>query len=177
MKKSIKNVLMVAVIALLSMGMVFTYCYAKKNITANTFASMNGGTSPSMPSNSNEGNGNNSGSDLERPSGSNVMMPPDNNNSNGHSTPAKPRDDDGTVPAKPDGDNTIVNNDTTGNFLRVQKDSWGNSGSNGGDVTLNLKNQKLTGDSYITSLINENSSNSNIDFNGYKLYVNGVAIN
>ena len=47
------------------------------------------------------------------------MMPPDNNNSNGHSTPAKPRDDDGTVPAKPDGDNTIVNNDTTGNFLRV----------------------------------------------------------
>ena len=161
---------MVAVIALLSMG-----CYAKKNITANTFASMNGGTFPSMPSNSNEGNGNNSGSDLERPSGSNVMMPPDNNNSNGQSTPAKPRDD-GTVPAKPDGDNTIVNNDTTGNFLRVQKDSWGNSGSNGGDVTLNLKNQKLTGDSYIISLINENSSNSNIDFNGYKLYVNGVAI-
>ena len=161
---------MVAVIALLSMG-----CYAKKNITANTFASMNGGTFPSMPSNSNEGNGNNSGSDLERPSGSNVMMPPDNNNSNGQSTPAKPRDD-GTVPAKPDGDNTIVNNDTTGNFLRVQKDSWGNSGSNGGDVTLNLKNQKLTGDSYIISLINENSSNSNIDFNGYKLYVNSVAI-
>ena len=176
MKRSIKNVLMVAVIALLSMGMVFTYCYAKKNITANTFASMNGGTPPSMPGNSNEGNGNNSGSDLERPSGSNVMMPPDNNNSNGQSTPAKPRDD-GTVPAKPDGDNTIVNNDTTGNFLRVQKDSWGNSGSNGGDVTLNLKNQKLAGDSYITSLINENSSNSNIDFNGYKLYVNGVAIN
>lgn len=120
--------------------------------------------------------------------------------------------------------NTIVNNDITGNFLRVQKDSWGNSGSNGGDVTLNLKNQKvtgnividsistlvmsltnsssyegsinkdngaksisltldktsnlkLTGDSYITSLINEDSSNSNIDFNSYKLYVNGVAIN
>lgn len=177
MKRSINNVLMVAVIALLSMGMVFTYCYAKKHITDNTFASMNGGTSPSMPSNSNEGNGNNYGSDLERPSGSNVMMPPDNNNSNGHSTPAKPRDDDGTVLAKPDGDNTIVNNDTMGNFLRVQKDSWGNSGSNGGDVTLNLKKQKLTGDSYITSLINEDSSNSNIDFNGYKLYVNGVAIN
>ncbi len=120
--------------------------------------------------------------------------------------------------------NTIVNNDSTGNFLRVQKDSWGNSGSNGGDVTLNLKNQKatgnivvdsistlsmalsnnssyegtingdnsaksisltldktskikLTGNSYITSLNNEDSSNSNIDFNGYKLYVNGIAIN
>ena len=44
MKKSIKNVLMVAVIALLSIGIVFTYSYAKKNITDNTFASMNGGT-------------------------------------------------------------------------------------------------------------------------------------
>ena len=36
---------------------------------------------------------------------------------------------------------------------------------------------KLTGDSYITLLNNEDGSNSNIDFNGYKLYVNGVAIN
>ena len=34
--------------------------------------------------------------------------------------------------------NKIINNDTTGNFLRIQKDSWGNSGSNGGTVTLNL---------------------------------------
>lgn len=120
--------------------------------------------------------------------------------------------------------NTIVNKDKTGNFLRIQKDSWGNSGSNGGEVTLYLKNQKvtgnivvdtistlsmsltsnssytgiingdktaqeinltldksskikLTGDSYVTSLDNEDSSNSNIDFNGYKLYVDGVAIN
>lgn len=120
--------------------------------------------------------------------------------------------------------NTIVNNDSTGNFLRVQKDSWGVSGSNGGNVTLNLKKQKitgnividslstlvmsltntssyegtinadntaksisltldktskikLTGNSYVTSLTNEDTSNSNIDFNGYKLYVNGTAIN
>ncbi len=36
---------------------------------------------------------------------------------------------------------------------------------------------KLMGDSYITSLDNADSSNSNIDFNGYKLYVNGKAIN
>ena len=36
---------------------------------------------------------------------------------------------------------------------------------------------KLTGDSYITSLDDEESSYSNIDFNGYKLYVNGVEIN
>ena len=120
--------------------------------------------------------------------------------------------------------NIITNNDNTGNFLRIQKDSWGNSGNNGGVVTLNLTNQningnivvdsistltmnmsnnsyyegkintdntakkitlkldktskiKLTGDTYITSLENSDSSNSNIDFNGYKLYVNNKSIN
>lgn len=120
--------------------------------------------------------------------------------------------------------NTIINNDNTGNFLRVQKDSWGTSGSNGGRVTLVMNNQsvagniaidsistldmtmksnsyyegtinadnsaknivlkldksskiKLTGDSYVTSLEDDDSSYSNIDFNGYKLYVNGTAIN
>lgn len=120
--------------------------------------------------------------------------------------------------------NKITNNDKTGNFLRVQKDSWGNNDSNGGDVSLVLSNQKingnivvdsistldmsmsstsyyegsinngnnskevklsldksskikLTGDSYVTSLDNKDSTNSNIDFNGYKLYVSGKAIN
>lgn len=119
--------------------------------------------------------------------------------------------------------NTIKNNDSSGAFLRIQKDSWGNEGENGGDVTLNLKNQKvkgdiyvdsisslnmtlksgssykgtingdnesqsislklsknskikLSGDSYITSLDNEDTTNSNIDFNGYTLYVNGEAV-
>ena len=117
--------------------------------------------------------------------------------------------------------NKIINNDSTGNFLRIQKDSWGNSGSNGGTVTLNLTNQEvngnivvdsiskltmklsdgstfkgainnsnegevsltldksssitLNGDTYIKSLANTDSSNSNINLNGYKLYVNGVA--
>lgn len=119
--------------------------------------------------------------------------------------------------------NTITNNDKNGAFLRIKKDSWGNSGSNGGNVTLkatnqlingdividsistltmNLKNSnftgkinksnsaksidlnidkdtkiKLTGNSYVTSFTNEDASNSNIDFNGYKLYVKGKAIN
>ena len=36
---------------------------------------------------------------------------------------------------------------------------------------------KLTGDSYVTKLTNSDSQNSNIDFNGHKLYVNGVAVN
>ena len=118
--------------------------------------------------------------------------------------------------------NKIVNNDSTGNFLRIQKDSWGNSGSNGGTVTLNLTDQDvegnivvdsiskltmklsngsifkgtinnsnegevsltldksssitLTKDTYIKSLTNVDSSNSNINLNGYKLYVNGVEL-
>lgn len=118
--------------------------------------------------------------------------------------------------------NTIVNNDAEGNFLRIQKDSWGKSGSNGGTVTLAMTNQKatgnivvdsisklsmelesgssytgtingenagevelvldasskitLTGDSYVKSLSNAEATNSNINLNGYKLYVNGVAI-
>ena len=106
----------------------------------------------------------------------------------------------------------------------MQKDSWGNSGENGGDVTLTMTNQKaagnivvdsistlkmimksgssytgtingdnsaesitltldknskikLTGDSYVSSLENADTSNSNIDFNGYTLYVNGKAVN
>ena len=115
--------------------------------------------------------------------------------------------------------NIIVNNDTEGNFLRIQKDSWGKSGSNGGIVTLNLTNQEaignivvdeistltmnlsnnslfkgainnsnqgevsitldktstltLTNDTYLKSLINADSINSNINLNGHKLYVNG----
>ena len=36
---------------------------------------------------------------------------------------------------------------------------------------------KLTGDSYVTSLEDEDTNYNNIDFNGFKLYVNGVAIN
>ncbi len=118
--------------------------------------------------------------------------------------------------------NTIVNNDSTGNFLRIQKDSWGKTGSNGGSVTLNLTNQKadgnivvdsissltinlknsssfkgsinnsnegsvtlnldktssitLTKDTYVKSLSNEDTTNSNINLNGYKLYVNGTLL-
>lgn len=119
--------------------------------------------------------------------------------------------------------NSFVNNDSTGGFLRIQSGKWGNSGKNGGDVTLNTSNQKiegnvyvdnisnlemnlsqgssysgainedntaktlsltldssstltLTGDTYLTSLKNEASDNSNINLNGYKLYVNGEAL-
>lgn len=100
---------------------------------------------------------------------------------------------------------------------------WGNTNSNGGNVTLNAKSQTLTGnievdkistltmnltestykgtintdnsaksitlkldknskitltgDSYVTTLEDADTSYSNIDFNGYKLYVGGKAVN
>lgn len=120
--------------------------------------------------------------------------------------------------------NEIINNDSNGNFLRIQKDSWGNKGSNGGIVNFIMSNQKasgsivvdsistldlyvknssyfegsinnentaksvklildnsssikLTADSYVTSFENTDKTNNNINFNGYKLYVNGKAIN
>ena len=120
--------------------------------------------------------------------------------------------------------NTFVNNDSEGCFLRAQKDSWGNSGSNGGQVTLIMNKQTaegnividsvstldltsnegshyegaintaneakeitlkldatskitLTGDCYVTSLQNAVTDHSNIELNGYTLYVNGVALN
>lgn len=119
--------------------------------------------------------------------------------------------------------NTISNTDSSGYFLRVQKDSWGNSGLNGGAVELNMKNQKakgnvcvdsistltmilsggsyyegalnsensakelslkldssskikLTGDSYVSTLDDEDTTYGNIDFNGYTLYVGSNAL-
>lgn len=48
--------------------------------------------------------------------------------------------------------NTITNNDSTGSFLRTQADSWGNTGSNGGNVILNMTNQKAVGNIVIDSI-------------------------
>jgi hypothetical protein len=42
--------------------------------------------------------------------------------------------------------NAFTNNDATGAFLRIAQGPWGTSGSNGGDVTMNLKNQSVEGD-------------------------------
>lgn len=53
-------------------------------------------------------------------------------------------------------------------------------GNEAKSITLKLDSTskiKLTGDSYVTSLEDADATYSNIDFNGYKLYVNGVAIN
>ncbi len=48
--------------------------------------------------------------------------------------------------------NKFINNDVTVNFLRIQKDSWGKSGSNGGDVNLELINQKVNGNIVVDSI-------------------------
>ena len=48
------------------------------------------------------------------------------------------------------------------------------------NITLRLDSTSkitLTGDTYVTTLEDADSSYSNIKFNGYKLYVNGIAIN
>ncbi len=48
------------------------------------------------------------------------------------------------------------------------------------DISLVLDRDssiKLLGDTYVTVLDNGDKSNSNIDFNGYKLYVNNTSIN
>jgi len=59
--------------------------------------------------------------------------------------------------------NGTINNENTAKSLKITLDS-------SSSITL-------TGDSYSTALENADSSNSNINFNGYKLYVNGTAIN
>ena len=48
--------------------------------------------------------------------------------------------------------NKITNNDSTGGFLRIQSGKWGNSGSNGGDVTLNTNNQAIEGNIFVDNI-------------------------
>ena len=48
--------------------------------------------------------------------------------------------------------NEIVNNDKSGAFLRIQSGKWGNSGSNGGIVTLNADNQVIDGDIIVDNI-------------------------
>ena len=63
----------------------------------------------------------------------------------------------------------------SGFTINIAKESGEySSTTSNGNATLKIK---LTGDSYITSLEDDDTTYSNIDFNEYKLYVNGVAIN
>lgn len=63
----------------------------------------------------------------------------------------------------------------SGFTIKLAKESGEySSTTSNGNATSKIK---LTADSYITSLEDDDTTYSNIDFNGYKLYVNGVAIN
>lgn len=48
--------------------------------------------------------------------------------------------------------NKIVNNDSDGVFLKATTAKWGTSGSNGGNVTLNMNNQKVSGDIIVDNI-------------------------
>ena len=63
----------------------------------------------------------------------------------------------------------------SGFTINIAKESGEySSTTSNGNATSKIK---LTGDSYITSLEDDDTTYSNIDFNGYKLYVNGNGIN
>ena len=93
----------------------------------------------------------------------------------------------GTVTLTADGQvikgNIVVDNIST--LTMTLKNSSSYTGTINGDntakqiaLTLDASSKiKLTGDCYVTSFTDADSTYSNIDFNGYKLYVNGVAIN
>ncbi|RSX54566.1 hypothetical protein D2E26_1366 [Bifidobacterium dolichotidis] len=48
--------------------------------------------------------------------------------------------------------NTFITHDQSGNFLRVQQDSWGNKGSNGGTVEMTLTNQQAEGNIVVDNI-------------------------
>lgn len=62
---------------------------------------------------------------------------------------------------------TITNNDSENLFLNATSDSWGNSGSNGGTVTLNATNQTINGNMIVDSVSSLNMTLSGTStFNG-----------
>lgn len=65
--------------------------------------------------------------------------------------------------------NQFVQNDTSGGFLRAQSGYWGNSGSNGGIVTLNATSQNLIGDFNIDGI-------SSISLNLTQSYLKGALL-
>lgn len=78
--------------------------------------------------------------------------------------------------------NIIIDNISTLEFNLVNSAYRGmiNNSNIAKEVKLKIDSDSkiiLTGDTYVTSLENEDITNSNIDFKTYKLYVNGEAIN
>lgn len=77
----------------------------------------------------------------------------------------------------------LVNSESTVALNLTQKSNYTgaiNNANTGKEVKVKLDSTSkliLTGNSYITTLENEDTTNSNIDFNGYTLYVNGTSLN
>ena len=63
--------------------------------------------------------------------------------------------------------NTITNKD--GDFLRIQSGKWGNEGSNGGDVTLNMINQKVNG-----NIVLDNISTLNLNMKDKSVLIGSI---
>jgi hypothetical protein len=64
---------------------------------------------------------------------------------------------------------TFTNNDTSGAFLRAQAGKWGNSGSNGGKVSLSATEQSIYGDIIVDNVSSINLSLSNSYYKGAML--------
>ena len=63
--------------------------------------------------------------------------------------------------------NVLINND--GDFLRIQKGKWGNSGTNGGNVTLNCYRQKIDG-----NIIVDNISTLNMNLKSNSIFKGSI---
>lgn len=148
-------------------------------------------TSPQKPDESNQsGNSSNMSTPPEKPDGDNnsqgdnqsgKMQPPSNNG----------MPNDGNMPGENGQENKVTAKLTTKFYvifsvltmnLQETSEYTGtiNADNSAKSVSLKLDATSkitLTGDSYVTSLEDTDTSYSNINFNGYKLYVNGNAIN
>lgn len=167
MKRKTKNIIIITLIIILGIASGFTIKLAKDSVSTN---SENIGQNMGMPP-SQGGLGQN------------------NNNAGQNQSDNSMGQNQGTPPAKPDGSSDNSNMSEPPSMLsgNEQSSSSTNNNNNGSMGELPTKPDdsngnstskiKLTGNSYVTSLEDEDSTYSNIDFNGYKLYVNGVAIN
>ena len=160
MKRKTKNIIIITLIIILEIASGFTVKLAKDGVSTNyENVGQNMGTPPDQGG-LGQGQNNNNEAGTEQSNGSMGQK-------------------QGTPPAKPDGsgDNSNMSeppsmpNENNGNSMGEPPTKP--DGSNGNSTSK----IKLTGNSYVTSLEDEDSTYSNIDFNGYTLYVNGVAIN
>lgn len=156
MKRGLRNTIAIGIVVLMCIASVFTAVYAADHSADLT---QSGGGQVM------QGDGNNVPPDISQ-QGENLEV----------SLPYLTVKDTGQ-------DKTIAGGAFTSKMIMKSGSSY--TGTINGDnsaesiaLTLDKSSKiKLTGDSYVRSLENADTSNSNIDFNGYTLYVNGKAVN